>query len=112
MKWIWPTCLRSCEAQGYKQQDLSINDNYWMEATGKPGPFGKPNNHINGGTEGQEVRQDRSVLKKVLFRGGGPSEKFKCNVYLGHKLLWRITNYICKQSNNLFGKTGKKKLTT
>lgn len=37
------------------------------ETTGEPGPFGGPNNNMNGRAEGQEAQPDRPVLRKALF---------------------------------------------
>lgn len=41
------------------------------ETTGEPGPFGGPNNNVNGRAEGQEAQPDRPVLRKALFSEGG-----------------------------------------
>lgn len=37
------------------------------ETTGEQGPFGGPNNNMNGRAEGQEAQADRLVLRKALF---------------------------------------------
>lgn len=37
------------------------------ETTGEPGPFGGPNNNMNGRAEGQEAQPDMPVLRKALF---------------------------------------------
>ncbi len=41
------------------------------ETTAEPGPFGGPNNNVNGRAEGQEVQPDMPVLRKALFSEGG-----------------------------------------
>lgn len=41
------------------------------ETTGEPGPFGGPNNNVNGRAEGQEAQPDRPVLRKALLSEGG-----------------------------------------
>lgn len=45
--------------------------------TGEPGPFGWPNNNVNGRAEGQEVQPDSPVLRKALFRERRPLWKKK-----------------------------------
>lgn len=55
------------------------------ETTGEPGPFGGPNNNVNGRVEGQEAQPDRPVLRKAIFSKGGRWKKNNDRAYFSLK---------------------------
>lgn len=71
VKCAWP---RSLDVWWSPRPQAARPVHQWQllgETTGEPGPFGGPNNNVNGRAEGQEAQPDRPVLRKALFSEGG-----------------------------------------